>query len=167
MISCVDMFCGLGGLTHGLSRGGVRVVSGIDLDQECRFPYEANNDAAFLELDVRKVSGGQLRELWGSEGYSLLAGCAPCQPFSTYGRRKGRQPSSKKKWDLVADFGRLVREANPDFVTMENVPQLVGHTVFTDLISSMTGYHVWWEIVDCVRYSVPQTRKRQIGRAHV
>ena len=162
MIACVDVFCGLGGLTHGLAKGGIRVVAGIDLDSECRFPYEANNAARFHELDVREVSGHQLRDLWGTGKYSLLAGCAPCQPFSTYGRHKGRQPSSKKKWDLVADFARLVREARPDFVTMENVPQLVDHSVFRDLVSGLSDYHIWWDVVDCVEYSVPQTRKRLV-----
>lgn len=162
MITCVDVFCGLGGLTHGLSRRGVRVVAGIDLDPECRFPYEANNEAKFLEMDVRKTSGEHLRALWGEDGYSLLAGCAPCQPFSNYGRCRGKQPTSKTKWDLVADFGRLARESRPDFVTMENVPQLVGHRVFTDLISSLHEYQIWWQVIDCVKYRVPQTRKRLV-----
>jgi DNA (cytosine-5)-methyltransferase 1 len=162
VIACVDMFCGVGGLTYGLTGGGVRVVAGIDLDPECRFPYEMNNDAIFLEWDAREVSADQLRALWAVERYSLLAGCAPCQPFSTYGRHKGRQPASKKKWDLVADFGRLVRDAAPHFVTIENVPQLVGHAVFAELISSLSGYHIWWDVVDCVTYNVPQTRKRLV-----
>jgi site-specific DNA-cytosine methylase len=43
-IHCVDLFCGVGGLTHGLIRGGIRVVAGIDIDPQCRFPYESNND---------------------------------------------------------------------------------------------------------------------------
>jgi DNA (cytosine-5)-methyltransferase 1 len=162
MIACVDVFCGVGGLTHGLAKGGVRVVAGIDLDPECRFPYEANNKARFLQSDVSEISGDQLRGLWATEPYSLLAGCAPCQPFSTYGRRKDTQAASKKKWGLVADFGRLVRESSPDFVTMENVPQLVGHEVFTDFISSLKDYEIWWDVIDCIRYSVPQTRKRLV-----
>jgi DNA (cytosine-5)-methyltransferase 1 len=156
------MFCGVGGLTRGLVNSGVRVVAGIDLDPECRFPYEANNDASFLEWDARKVCGNQLRALWKTERYSLLAGCAPCQPFSTYGRHKGRHPTSKNKWDLVADFGRLVCESDPHLVTMENVPQLVGHQVFEELTSSLAAYHIWWDIVDCVAYNVPQTRKRLV-----
>lgn len=162
MIGCVDVFCGLGGLTHGLAKGGVHVKAGIDLDPECRFPYEANNIARFHDLDVCKVSGDQIRALWGGERYSLLAGCAPRQPFSTYGRHKERQPSSKRKWNLVADFARLVNESSPDFVTMENVPQLVDHEVFRDFLAALRGYHTWWEVIDCVRYSVPQTRRRLV-----
>lgn len=162
MIACVDVFCGVGGLTHGLARGGIKVVAGIDVDPECRYPYETNNDASFLELDIREVSGSHLRSLWGNDHYSLLAGCAPCQPFSTYGRRKGKRSVNKKKWGLVAEFGRLIEEAEPDFVTMENVPQLVDHSVFAEFISSMRNYELWWQVIDCARYSVPQTRKRLV-----
>lgn len=162
MIECVDLFCGVGGLTHGLAKGGIRVVAGIDVDPECRFPYETNNSAKFLELDVRSVSGEQVCSLWTKGNRTLLSGCAPCQPFSTYGRQKGKRPGSKKRWDLVLDFARLIREAKPDLVTMENVPQLVHHQVFDQLIGGLSEYHVSWRIIDCVRYGVPQTRKRLV-----
>jgi DNA (cytosine-5)-methyltransferase 1 len=162
MISGVDLFCGVGGLTHGLSSGGVRVVAGIDVDSTCRFPYEANNQARFIELDVKKISGEQLGELWRGERFSLLAGCAPCQPFSTYGRRKGKKSTSKKRWGLVSHFARLIREATPDFVTMENVPQLVRHDVFSAFLESLAGYSVWWNVIHCAQYGVPQTRKRLV-----
>ena len=160
-ITCVDLFCGLGGLTHGLSRGGVRVVAGFDIDSQCQFPYEGNNAARFVEQDVRTLDGKALQELWQGTQYSLLAGCAPCQPFSKYSRR-GRKSRADTKWDLVADFGRLVREAQPDFVTMENVPQLIEHEVFEKFLSSLTGYHVWREVIECSKYGVPQSRKRLV-----
>lgn len=161
MITCVDIFCGLGGLTHGLCRGGVRVVAGIDLDTQCRFPYEKNNNASFIEKDVREVTGKKLRELWSDGAYSLLAGCAPCQPFSTYSR-KGRRSRKDTKWDLVSDFSRLVHESRPDFVTMENVPQLADHPVFESFVESLCEYHLWWSVVECAKYGVPQTRKRLV-----
>lgn len=161
MIRCVDLFCGLGGLTHGLIRGGVRVVAGIDIDVKCRFAYEQNNNAIFIEQDILKLSGDQLRALWAGGTHTLLAGCAPCQPFSTYSR-KGRQSRVDTKWGLVAEFGRLVRETQPDFVTMENVPQLADHKVFSAFLSSLLGYHVWHEVIECARYCVPQTRKRLV-----
>ncbi|WP_200852488.1 DNA cytosine methyltransferase, partial [Klebsiella pneumoniae] len=44
-VSCVDLFCGAGGLTHGLVLEGVPVVAGIDIDPVCKFPYETNNKA--------------------------------------------------------------------------------------------------------------------------
>ena len=161
MITCIDLFCGLGGLTYGLSRGGVRVVAGIDIDCQCRYPYERNNAARFIEANVRELSGDDLRALWEGGATTLLAGCAPCQPFSTYSR-KGRPSRCDNKWDLIVDFGRLVQEATPDFVTVENVPQLADHQVFQHFLSTLEEYHVWWDIVHCSDYGVPQTRKRLV-----
>jgi DNA (cytosine-5)-methyltransferase 1 len=161
MIRCVDLFCGLGGLTHGLIKGGVRVVAGVDVDPQCQFPYETNNDARFIKRDVRELCGRTLRDLWKGATYTLLAGCAPCQPFSTYSRN-GRKSRRDAMWNLVGDFGRLVREAHPDLVTMENVPQLLDHNVFVDFLSSLEGYHTWYEVVECARFGVPQTRKRLV-----
>ena len=161
MITCVDLFCGIGGLTHGLIRGGVRVVAGVDIDLESRFPYEQNNDATFIERDVRQLTGSDLHAMWDGGKHTLLAGCAPCQPFSSYSR-KGRQSREDSKWDLLSDFGRLVREARPDFVTMENVPQLLNHEVFSEFRDSLADYHVWHEIVECAQYRIPQTRKRLV-----
>ncbi len=161
MIKCVDIFCGVGGLTHGLIRGGVRVVAGVDIDPQCRFPYEQNNDARFIERDVRDLCGHDLQAAWDEGAPTLLAGCAPCQSFSTYSR-KGRKARSDTKWGLVADFGRLVRDAKPDLVTMENVPQLLDHEVFWDLLSSLAGYKVWFKVVECSEHQVPQTRKRLV-----
>ncbi|MCH8046909.1 MAG: DNA cytosine methyltransferase [Planctomycetes bacterium] len=162
MISCVDLFCGLGGLTHGLARGGVRVVAGVDTDEQCRFPYEANNDATFVQRDVHELPGKELQKLWPKKSsYRLLAGCAPCQPFSTYSR-KGRASRTDEKWGLVSDFGRLIDETSPDFITMENVPQLADHPVFEEFLKSARGYHIWRGIVECRSYGVPQTRKRLV-----
>ena len=161
MIGCVDLFCGLGGLTHGLARGGVSVVAGVDLDPNCRFPYERNNSAKFIEADVRRLTGDSVRLLLKGFDQTLLAGCAPCQPFSTYSR-KGRRQRPDSKWDLVADFGRIVRDGAPDFVTMENVPQLVDHAVFSDFLAALDEYRVWWDVIDCAAYGVPQTRKRLV-----
>lgn len=160
-IHAVDLFCGLGGLTHGLAKGGVRIAAGIDIDDQCRFAYEANNKAKFINADVRSIAGETLRQYWRSGAYSLLAGCAPCQPFSTYSR-KGRSRRQDTKWDLVADFGRLVQSSMPDFVTMENVPQLRDHEIFGQFLKQLTGYDVWHNVIQCERYGVPQTRKRLV-----
>lgn len=161
MVTAIDLFCGVGGLTHGLIKGGVRVAAGVDLDPACRFPYEENNDARFIQGDVHDLAGDDLRKLWGKAEVTLLAGCAPCQPFSTYSR-SSRQHKPDSKWGLVADFARLVSESSPDLVTMENVPQLRGHEVFSDFVRSLAGYHVWHSIVECAQFGVPQTRKRLV-----
>jgi DNA (cytosine-5)-methyltransferase 1 len=161
LINCVDLFCGAGGLTCGLVKKGIKVVAGVDLDPQCIFPYEYNNRVPFIQKDVSTLSSQEIIALFGDSKYRLLAGCAPCQPFSTYSR-KSRQNRNDTKWDLVAVFGHLVKHVQPDLVTMENVPQLLNHDVFRDFLASLKGYEMSWQIVDCTKYGVPQTRKRLV-----
>ena len=52
-IAVVDLFCGAGGLTHGLLRSGIKVTAGFDLDESCRYTFEHNNrPAKFYAVDV-------------------------------------------------------------------------------------------------------------------
>lgn len=161
MISGVDLFCGVGGLTHGLQKAGIDIRVGIDVDPSCEFPYESNNKARFECRDVSNVSGEYLRQLWGKSNTTLLAGCAPCQPFSSYSRAS-RKSKPNERWELVTEFARLIEEAKPDLVTMENVSQLAQHDVFAHFLCSLHDYHVWHSIVECTEFGVPQTRKRLV-----
>lgn len=162
-VSCIDLFCGAGGLTHGFVLEGLPVVAGIDVDPACRFPYEANNQSLFLQRDVSKVSGDELSSLFGDADLKVLAGCAPCQPFSTYAQRYENNQTDGK-WRLLYQFARLVNETLPDVITMENVPTVARHSVFSDFVSSLKdlGYKVWFEVVDSSNYGVPQTRRRMV-----
>lgn len=160
-ITAVDLFCGVGGLTHGLVKGGISVAAGIDIDKDCRYPYESNNRAKFLERDLKQLSGADIAPLFRKGGIRLLAGCAPCQPFSTYSQA-GRANRSDGKWTLLSDFGRIIEELQPELVTMENVPQLPDHSVFKRFLRSLRGYHVWYDVIRCAEYGVPQSRKRLV-----
>lgn len=162
-ISCVDLFCGAGGLTHGFVLEGVPVVAGIDLDPACRFPYEANNQAKFVERDISKVTTNELNALFGAADLKILAGCAPCQPFSTYAQRY-EVDSKDGKWGLLYEFSRLASGTDPDVITMENVPTVAKHEVFHDFVETLKGigYNVWFDVVDCSRYGVPQMRRRMV-----
>lgn len=160
-ISAVDLFCGVGGLTHGLVRSGVNVTAGVDLDPSCRYPYEANNDARFIERDVNDLTSAEILPYLNQGDFSLLAGCAPCQPFSTYSQ-SGRSKKRGQDWQLVSNFGDLVADLQPDLVTMENVAQLASHSVFKRFLKSLRGYYVHWSVVECTRIGVPQSRKRLV-----
>jgi DNA (cytosine-5)-methyltransferase 1 len=157
----VDLFCGAGGLTHGLSQSGINVVAGIDFDEACRFPYEKNNDAAFIHKDIAKVSAAQVKSLLDKGGFTLLAGCAPCQPFSNYSQ-SARKMRQYPDWGLVLSFGKLIERVRPDLVTMENVPELSKHPVFAKFLATLHGYHVDWKIVECEEIGIPQTRSRLV-----
>jgi len=162
-IKCADLFCGAGGLTHGFALEGIDVVAGIDLDPACRYPYEKNNQAKFIETDVAKVSASDLLNLFGNDSMTVLAGCAPCQPFSTYAQRYGTNKSDGK-WGLLYEFARLAKSTSPDFITMENVPTVAKHSVFNDFVNSLKklGYFVWSDVVDSSKYGVPQARRRMV-----
>mgnify|MGYP000005102080 CR=1 FL=1 len=160
-ISAVDLFCGVGGLTHGLVSGGVNVVAGIDVDSTCKFPYEANNSAHFIEQDVATLEADKVNKLYKKNTIKLLTGCAPCQPFSSYSQ-SGRNRDYDSQWPLVLSFGRLIKEIQPELVAMENVPQLLGHDVFNEFVESLDGYEIWWSVIDCSLIGVPQTRKRLV-----
>lgn len=164
-IKAVDLFCGAGGLTHGLIMSGINVVAGYDIEESCRFAYEHNNNSKFINQDVTSLSGNEiLKHLEGAD-YTLLAGCAPCQPFSTYSRvKKSGKNHQDSRWNLLASFGRLIVETKPDFVTMENVPGLAEQKVFIEFLNNLdiNGYMVDYKVVFCPDYGMAQTRKRLV-----
>jgi DNA (cytosine-5)-methyltransferase 1 len=161
-VACIDLFCGAGGLTHGLFQAGVPVVAGIDVDTACRFPFETNNGARFIAKDIKSVTPSDLRKLYGGAEIRILAGCAPCQPFSTYSQRYDTLKSPR--WPLLYQFARLIKSVRPDIVTMENVPLVEKHAVFDDFVTTLRrlGYKVWQDVVDCTQYGLPQTRRRMV-----
>ena len=64
-VAAIDLFCGAGGLSFGLVSAGVDVVAGIDIDTDCRYPFESNiPGAVFLERDVRDLGADDLNDLW-------------------------------------------------------------------------------------------------------
>lgn len=163
VISAIDLFCGAGGLTYGLLRAGIRVEAGIDIDPAAEHAYSTNNAGArFLEWDVARKKSPSIAKLFSKGKYRLLAGCAPCQPFSKLTNGK----AAHRAWDLLDNFGRFVAGINPELVTMENVPELAhrGREVFESFLRTLrrNDYFFDWKIVNCSDYGAPQTRKRLV-----
>ena len=162
-ISAVDLFCGAGGLTHGLLQAGIEVAAGIDIDPQAEHAFVKNNPGAqFLCWDVARKNSPSIAKLFGTGKVRLLAGCAPCQPFSrlTNGRRE------HQAWDLLDNFGRFVVGVLPEIVTMENVPELAdrGGEVFDRFVKTLErhGYFVDWKLVRCTEYGIAQARQRLV-----
>jgi len=158
----VDLFCGAGGLSYGLQQAGVAVAAGVDTDPACEYPFESNIEAPFLNIDVRDVTADHLRRLWRRSRFRVLAGCAPCQPFSMH--RRGQDTSSEEQWSLLTEFGRLVKETEPEIVTMENVPRIVSARVFRDFVSLLIdhGYQVDYRSCNGVDHGLAQRRSRLV-----
>ena len=165
-ITAVDLFCGVGGLTHGLLKAGINVVAGYDIDPACEWPYESNNrDCVFHEADVATLDGSALKRHFAKpspSSISLLAGCAPCQPFSSYSLYK--TGAKDERWSMLGHFARLIDEVRPTLVTMENVPQVRAHSVFEQFVRTLqqAGYSTSVSIVRCVDYGIPQARMRLV-----
>lgn len=162
-VSAIDLFCGVGGLTHGLIQSGIPVVAGIDTDETCRYAFEKNNKSVFLNVDVRKLTSRTLDFLYPEDDIKILAGCAPCQPFSPH-TNKIKNRKSDQRWSLLYSFFDLIEDVGPEIVTMENVVTLTNHHVFDDFVSSLKslGYSIFWKRVYCPDYGIPQSRRRLI-----
>lgn len=166
-VSAVDLFCGAGGLTHGLLGAGIQVPAGYDIEECCRFPYEHNNKPAkFFCDDISHLSGRQLAKHYPKNSIRVLVGCAPCQTFSKY--TQGVDHSADPKWSLLDHFARLIRELKPEIVSMENVPELQRHDIFEDFMDMLKTEKYFFEqdtskqVIYCPDYGVPQKRKRLV-----
>jgi len=162
-IAAVDIFCGIGGLTHGLIKAGIPVVAGIDIDETCKYAYETNNDSYFIHADVTNLESKEVSDLYPEGCIKILVGCAPCQPFSPH-TQKDKKRAENEKWKLLYSFSKLIQDVQPDIVSAENVPAIARSKVFTDFIAELEGlgYYVFWDKVYCPEYGVPQSRKRLV-----
>jgi len=159
-IEAIDLFCGVGGLTHGLEKSGIKVLAGYDIDPACRYPYQTNNSACFVEKSIVETEPEDLIRYYSSDALRMLAGCAPCQPFSKYTQHLPKD----ERWSLLYSFLRLIEGVQPDLITMENVPEIKRHKVYKDFEDSLVkqGYYVWSQVVFCPEYGIAQNRKRLV-----
>ena len=160
----VDLFCGIGGLSHGFRQAGFQVVAGVDADETCRYAYETNNDAKFVGRPLEDVTGAEIRSMFPKGSRRILIGCAPCTPFSAYASGSKNQSD---KWSLVDLFLERIREVEPEIVSMENVTRLISFDrgrVFHRFVEGLegSGYLVTKKSVDAVAYGVPQHRRRLV-----
>jgi DNA (cytosine-5)-methyltransferase 1 len=162
-VAAIDLFCGVGGLTHGLIKAGISVVAGIDIDKTCRYAFEKNNNSTFINKSVRKLTKQDLGKLYCKADIKILVGCAPCQCFSKH-TQKNKTRSKDGKWKLLNSFSNLVASVKPDIVSMENVGEIQKHKVFEDFVKELRSmsYSVFWEVIYCPNYGIPQNRRRLV-----
>ncbi|MHA6689546.1 DNA cytosine methyltransferase [Devosia sp. A449] len=160
-VRVVDLFCGAGGLAYGLKSAGFEIAAGVDLDPACRYPFEANCGGKFVEKSVEDVTIPELEGWFGDADVRILAGCAPCQPFSSYSQSR-KTPDAR--WELLRSFLALAIGLRPEIVTMENVRGLAGRPIWNEFVGGLeaAGYNVSWDQVLCSDFGVPQSRKRLV-----
>lgn len=166
--SVVDLFCGVGGITHGFINEEFDVVAGVDCDPSCRYAYEHNNTATFIERKVEELKADELNDLYPDGHLKILVGCAPCQVYSKYASRYTKQQSKddKQKWQLLSAFADMIDGVEPDIVSMENVPELLDYNdglVYNDFVERLKPqYSVTPYLVYCPDYGIPQGRTRLV-----
>ncbi|WP_161882808.1 DNA cytosine methyltransferase [Deinococcus alpinitundrae] len=170
-VVAVDLFCGVGGLTHGLRQEGVKVVAGYDLERDCKYAYEANNPGAtFFERDICDLGADELAAHYPPDAVRVLVGCAPCQPYSSAAAKTKQGMAAEAleaEWRPLRKFLELILELRPDVVSMENVVRLATpgkFPVYAEFKEALiaAGYGVDEYRVYGPDYAIPQARRRLV-----
>ena len=163
----LDLFAGAGGLTQGLKQAGFRVLGAVEIEPLAVETYRVNHpEVKVWQTDILRLSVPSIkRTLKLQKGdLDLLAGCPPCQGFSSMRTKNGGQEIRDIRNDLVFEFLRFVEELEPKAIMMENVPGLATDErmrVFERRLRKM-GYNFETRVLNAADYGVPQRRRRMI-----
>jgi DNA (cytosine-5)-methyltransferase 1 len=166
-LRAIDLFAGCGGLTAGLRAAGYSVIGAVESDLLAASSYRLNHPSVRLfRSDIRRLSVARvmrtLRILRGR--LDLVAGCPPCQGFSTLTTHNGHRRVDDPRNGLIMDFLRFVRVLLPRAVMLENVPALAQDHLFAGFVTALErlGYAVKWDVLNVADFGVPQRRKRLV-----
>lgn len=157
-LTAVDLFCGCGGLSRGLSEGGFNVSAGIDAWDEAIRVYAANNSDAGHDAIVHDLTDEEgTVELVSRYRPFLVAGGPPCQDFSSAGHRK-----EGDRADLTVKYAQVVSRTRPKAFIMENVPRAQLSAAFAAAVGIFreAGYGLTTIVLNASHCGVPQLRKR-------
>jgi DNA (cytosine-5)-methyltransferase 1 len=160
----IDLFSGIGGLSLGIQRAGFQVLAGVEVNPLSAESYALNfPDVTLWRSDIRDVDpADMMKALQLAPGdLALLAGCPPCQGFSTIRTRRGPTVRDARN-QLILEFLRFAAALSPRAVMIENVPGLASYGLFRKLVSGLRAldYNVRSGVFDAADYGVPQRRKR-------
>lgn len=163
----IDLFSGCGGLTLGLRWAGFRVVAAVDNDHVSAATYRKNHRSTrLINEDIRSVDPCVLMKqlALNPEALDLLAGCPPCQGFSTLRTLNGRLEVDEPMNDLVFEFCRFAQVFLPKAIMMENVPALLNDERLGRIRNELRdlGYECDAQVFNAEKYGIPQRRRRMI-----
>lgn len=164
--TCVDLFCGAGGLTEGFRKAGFTSALAVDFDEQAVETFRYNHpNTVCLHRNVQSLSGKEILQAADLTPGSVdvLCGGPPCQGYSLAGLRIADDPKNH----LFLDFVRLTSELEPRVVLFENVEgikSMQGGNVVSALFREFEriGYCCEARILDAANYGVPQHRPRFI-----
>lgn len=155
-IQIVDLFCGVGGLSRGLLNVGLDVIAGYDIDPTCQYAYEHNNHVTYNIRNIRDMDGQEIIDCFDQDATKILVGCAPCQPFSQMRFKLGKNNETDEKYNLLLEYGRMIKKVCPTIVSMENVPQIKNTNIYKEFIEILekNGYEHNEKVIYCADYRV-------------
>jgi DNA (cytosine-5)-methyltransferase 1 len=180
----IEMFCGAGGFSLGLSRAGFKIVAAIDNNPNAIRTYRLNHpempNEAVIEGDAHQVDLDKLRYLLGDRKLDLLAGGPPCQGFSMMGNRVPHKfENGNKKFGSDYNFAEdkrnhlfeaiitVAEKLQPRYVVIENVPGLgsaeIEEQSYADHIAEwlqVLNYQTQVVRLEATNFGVPQKRHR-------
>lgn len=157
-LSVLEICAGAGGQSLGLEQAGFGHEVACEIDPDACETLRLNRpDWNVFQSDVRNLDGKDYR------GIDLVAGGVPCPPFSIAGKQLGADDER----DLFPEALRLVREAKPAAVMLENVRGLASakfasyRRSILDTLDDL-GYIAQWQVLNASEHGVPQLRPRFI-----
>jgi DNA (cytosine-5)-methyltransferase 1 len=161
--TCVETFCGAGGLGVGLKKAGFDLLWAFDYDQMAVKTYFYNVSTKVATSDAYKMTPKKIMEKAGIKKgeLTLLSGGPPCQGFS---RQKRNGENGDRRNRLIAKYIRFVVDIQPKFFLMENVDtfQKKRGKNYLELLKNFLSdyYKIQVYEVNCADYGIPQLRKR-------
>ena len=164
-LTAIDLFCGAGGLSAGLRKAGFEVLGAVEISSLAARAYRLNHPRTTVwEKNIRSLSPRTVMDALDLKtgDLELLAGCPPCQGFSSMRTLRRATSVEDKRNSLVAQFGRFAEALRPKALMMENVPGLADDPRLDRLMKRLKalGYVLTSGILDAADYGVPQRRKR-------
>lgn len=179
-LKVVSLFTGGGGLDLGLEAAGFHTIFATDIDEHSCITLKHNkercaklnkdilNDTVIMQKDIKELSSDFILEELGLKvgELDLLAGGPPCQAFSVFGKRKGKEDP---RGLLAYEYLRLLSDLEPKAFFFENVYGLLtidGGAVFEELCEKLSkpknGLNYTLSIfrLNAADYGVPQFRDR-------
>ncbi|HLO87905.1 MAG TPA: DNA cytosine methyltransferase [Nostocaceae cyanobacterium] len=161
----IDLFCGAGGLTQGLSQAGFQPIASVEIEPIASATHQRNFPQCHHFCgDIKHFSPIDWLQQIGSPEIHLVVGGPPCQGFSLAGKRDPKDPRNR----LFYEFVRVVNELRPWYVVMENVPGIltlqkgqIKRAIF-EAFQSIGYGHISVAILESAAYGVPQLRPRAV-----
>lgn len=163
----ISLFSGAGGLDIGFKQAGFRTVYASDVWELACDTLRENKMAEEIYCgDVRNIDFAHLKNKYGK--IDCLIGGPPCPPYSQtrhYLIGKANGFHDERAGFAVPEYFRALKILKPKVFFFENVDGFTFKTHQTEFDflknkSQELGYKIFYKVVNCANYGIPQTRKR-------